>query len=903
MKRNLTPIASGVALFLMGAALSVQAQEAADANVQTVTTVGIRASLQQSLNQKKVAQSHVEVLTAEDVGKMPDKNVADSLQRLPGVTISSAGANEGGFDENDRVSMRGTNPSLTQTLVNGHGIGSGDWFVLNQGGSVGRSVSYSLMPSEIISRVVVHKTSEASLVEGGTAGSVDIITRKPLEFKKPLSIEAAIGLVYADLPRKTDPQANALINWKNDSGTFGMLVQAFYEKRHLRRDGQEILGYNQFAAGSVAATAHPDLAGVYYPVLIGSALFEQQRKRKGGVIDFQIKPTNDLSFNLDAFSSQMDAPNYNRNYMMWGVHFAEGQSPDAGYVVRNNTLVSANYTGVAGTQYGIYDQISRPDANSSSKYVNLDANWRVSDALTMSGQIGTTTGHGRTPTQDVAEWDTAKGTGAGWHLNGVDSAADWNLGSENTTAPTAGVTGLDWIFGNWNIDALDKETYGKIDGEFALGSGLFNGLKFGYRHTNHERSLFNVLNQRPALDGSAFNAANYPTPATNYPDDFASGLGGNFPRTPWMYTADQVGAFDAGFAYRPTDNSRHDFTQDYSVKEKTDAGYVQGDFAGEGFSGNLGVRLVKTKTTIDNFQASGPNIPGAITTSLFGTYVPVETENNYTDILPSLNMKFNVSKDMVARFALSKTMTRPDYSALANSIGLDTIGFTGTGSNPNLKPIRSNNLDLTLEYYFAPRALASVSYFMMDLTSYVGLGKTVQNHNYFTGASNNVQNADFLMTVPVNTRAKVDGLEFGYEMPIGSNFGIQANYTYVDANEIANAETLAATTNFTGAVVGASKNTGNLTGYFENDMFNARLTYSYRSSFYSGLDRSTAFSQAAVGDVSASLGWKISDNLALSFDARNLNDPKLKYFALNEDQPRSIYRNGRQYFLMLHAKM
>jgi len=155
----------------------------------------------------------------------------------------------------------------------------------------------------------------------------------------------------------------------------------------------------------------------------------------------------------------------------------------------------------------------------------------------------------------------------------------------------------------------------------------------------------------------------------------------------------------------------------------------------------------------------------------------------------------------------------------------------------------------------------------------------------------------------VNTRAKVDGLEFGYEMPIGSNFGIQANYTYVDANEIANAETLAATTNFTGAVVGASKNTGNLTGYFENDMFNARLTYSYRSSFYSGLDRSTAFSQAAVGDVSASLGWKISDNLALSFDARNLNDPKLKYFALNEDQPRSIYRNGRQYFLMLHAKM
>lgn len=125
----------------------------------TVTVVGIRDSEAESLALKKDASSHVEIVTAEDVGKLPAKNVADTLQRLPGVNISSASASEGGFDENDRVSLRGTNPSMTQTLVNGHTVGTGDWFVLSQTSTVGRSVSYSLLPSEIVSEVVVHKSS------------------------------------------------------------------------------------------------------------------------------------------------------------------------------------------------------------------------------------------------------------------------------------------------------------------------------------------------------------------------------------------------------------------------------------------------------------------------------------------------------------------------------------------------------------------------------------------------------------------------------------------------------------------------------------------------------------------------------------------------------------------------
>src|SRR4051794_14940221 len=166
--------------------------------LEEVIVSGIRASLEQSLDVKRNANSRVEVVTAEDVGKLPAHNVADTLQRLPGVNISSSSADEGGFDESDRVSLRGTSPSLTQTLINGHSVGSADWFVLSQGNNVGRSVSYTLLPSELVSSVEVNKSSQAKLQDGGTTGTINIITRKPLQFAEQFTAEASVGAVRSD---------------------------------------------------------------------------------------------------------------------------------------------------------------------------------------------------------------------------------------------------------------------------------------------------------------------------------------------------------------------------------------------------------------------------------------------------------------------------------------------------------------------------------------------------------------------------------------------------------------------------------------------------------------------------------------------------------------------------------
>ena len=875
-------------------------------DLDEIVVVGIRGAIGKALDDKRDAKSRIEVINAEDIGKMPDHNVADSLQRVAGVNISAASANEGAFDENDRVSMRGTSPSFTQTLIDGHNIASGDWFVLNQSGTVGRSVSYSLLPSELVEKVEVLKSSEARLVEGGAVGNINIVTRRPLNFPAGFSSHISLGAVNAELPSKTDPQLSALVNWANEQDTFGFMIQAFSEERHLRRDGQEILGYESIAPGSAIALSNPDLSGVFYPGLMGSALFEQQRKRTGGLISAQFKPTDNFTFSLTGFSSKMKADNYNRNYMLWGSRIlaqGAGQAPNPGYVVRNNTLVSATFAADALRQYGIYDQISRPGAASSSNFVSADAQWDFSDKLTFSGQIGTSTGHGKTPTQDVAEWDVGLGSGAGWRLRGV-GAADWNLGTTNTGAPGTPITDikLDWIFGLQDVDVLDKEKWLKLDGTYFLDAGALTSLNFGVRDARHERSLENVVAQGPsfATTPDAFDPSTWPQGFRNYPGNFGSGLGGNFPRNIWYYTPEQLAQFNRLANRDPV--TRRYFPAEYGLEERSTAAYAQLNFEGEKWSGNVGLRYVRTEEEASNWVNTTAADPRAVTTSAFGPFRRDVVNNTYNDWLPSLNLKYDLADDKVLRFAVSRTLTRPDYSQLAGAVSLSppaTVGGVGGGSggNPNLEPILSTNLDATFEWYYAERALFAASLFYMDIDNYVALGST--RRQYLTIDANNPQGAlvDYDVTIPLGSDAKVRGFELAWEQPIGDYFGAFANYTYADGTT--NAKRADGTNE---DMLGTSKNTYNLGGYFENEHFNARLNYTFRSSFYSGLDRSSAFYQDDVDNVSASFGYKFNENYSLALDALNLNNPKTQYYAENRDRPRSIYENGRQYYVTFRMK-
>ncbi len=859
-------------------------QSSTDAtNLDTITVVGIRSSLEKSLNTKRDASSHVEAVSAEDIGKLPAKNVADTLRELPGVNIASSSASEGAFDEADRVSLRGTSPSLTQTTLNGHGIATGDWFVLSQVQTVGRSVSYSLLPSEIVDQVVVHKSSEAKLVEGGAAGSIDILTRKPLNFDKPLTLEGSFGAVYSDLPGDTKPQFSGLLNWKNDAGTFGFLLQPFYEKRSLRRDGQEVVGgYGTATVGGQS---------VLYPNLIGATLFTQERERSGGTVDLQFKASDDLTFDLNGFYSKMKADNYNRNFMIWGSQFVGAQTPDS-YTIDNGVLTSASYTPNGTTPYGVYDMISRPGAESSTNYVALNADWHVNDSVQVKFEAGSSHGVGKSPHQNVLETGISPTGGTvGWQMHGIGSVIDASLGTGNT--PSTQIPSAGWIFGDQGIEVKDKENWFAADSSWTNAEGVFSSLDFGLRYTEHERHNDFDVGQGP-LNGMPPLSA-LPTTGGTYPGDFGDGIGGNLPSGIWYYTPGQLAAIDAEYANRDP-VARFNWQNVYGVKENNGAAYVQGNFEGERWSGNIGVRYVNTSSTVRYNQGVAATIPGAVTGSAFGAYLPIEAENDYSKLLPSANFKFDFTDDLVGRVAASKTLTRPDYSALAGSLSLDDLTHTGSGGNPYLKPLVSTNFDLSLEWYFMPRGLLAASAFYMKMKDYIDVGgsQTIQYKDQQASFDQGVDvYADYQVTVPVNTDAKVKGIELTYQQPIGEWFGVNANYTYTDGD-----------TDTSTPMFGTSKNTYNVAGYFENDVFSARVSWSYRDSFYAGASRATPFYQDDFGTLGASLGWKINDHLSLSLDGLNLNNPKAKYYTDSTAGflPYAVYSNGRQYYLNLRAK-
>jgi iron complex outermembrane receptor protein len=876
-----TAIAAAIAVLMMGAMAQAGAQTApvvvedANAVVPSVVVTGVRAALEQSLRQKRSADAVVDVVTAEDIGKMPDKNVADAIQRLPGVNTQSSAGGEGGFGENDRVSLRGTSPSLQQTLFNGHAISTGDWFILNQlGGNVGRSSSFSLLPSELVGSVVVQKSATADLVEGGVSGAINVITRRPLDLRQLLTVEASAQATYNDLAKKTEPQLSALVAWKNPENTFGALFQFFSEKQAVRRDGQEILGYTPILATSAAAIANPALAGVQVPTFIGASLFEQTKKRSGGAFDFEVKPTRDFGLDLNGFFSKLEAPHQNTNWLAAPANSinSANQIP-AGAVVRNNTLVAASFP----VNNGEVDNIYRPDAGGESWYLDLNGKWRATQDLTFTGKVGKT--HGVGYDRDDVYYQNNVDGGMTYALNGL-SPASVSYPGGTTTAP--GSTA--WA-GGGESQSVDEEKYAQIDADWRVADmGPVEAFKFGARFTDHARSAEHPLETRPGPLGFS-----NPGPAWSgqqYPSDFANDLGGNLSSNYFKYDGAALGAWGAVPGNRLLDYTvRHNWTDEFRLREKTSALYAMLDIGGDRWHGNVGLRAIETRqTTVVNLAGGASPITG----SAFGPYTPTTFERTYRDYLPSANLKFDVRPDLVVRTALAKTIARPDYSALGGSVSLNDDALSGSGGNVNLNPVRSTNFDLSAEWYFAPKALLSAGVFYMDLRSIVAQGTSTGTYYNNKRGTQTV----YQITSPFNTTGENKGVELSWQQPFARNFGMLVNYTYANGK-----------LDDGGELLNSSKNTANLTGYFENERFSARLAYNYRSAYKAGVDRGASQHVDSMPSLAGSLNVKLTEQLTLTFDALNLTNETIKMYAENKDRPRAFYSNGRTFYIGLRARL
>jgi len=946
------PIAAAVSALCMGVSAGALAQQAPAARAakpveaQTVEVTGIRASILKSILTKREADSNIEAVTAEDVGKMPDKNIADALSRLPGVNVQYGGALA--LDEAERVAIRGTSPNLNLITINSHALSSGDWHVGDQAGS-GRSVGFGLMPSQLIGQSIVYKTSRADITEGGIAGSVDIITRKPLSFKKGISGEVSLGLVHAALAKKTDPQVSGLLNWRNDNGTFGVLGQFFKEDRHLRRDGQEIFGYNVVTVAQATAAGNPDLAGKRLTGSLNSAMFQGVRKRSGAYLGVQFKPTKDVELNASAFYSKLDAENYNSSAYALPFGLVNG----GGYLIQNarisgDTITSANIVRPAGSTANVvglqFDHFKREGAESTSSFYDVDGKWNVSSALTLRGRVGYTEGSGTTASQpslvygllnpQSVTFSQTQGAPAQYTLlNAAGTAIDLTRVGNFSLLTNQGAA----------VKALDKENYFHIDGDWKFEKGFLSTLKFGARNATHKRT-YAVINPRwnvqddangpipaasaafpftPITGGTlirttALPDSARPVPATLYPGNWFNGADGNFPRDLFRFNADQMKAFtDRNINWDPVLN--RNLSAGFEVKEENTAAYVMGEFeVSPALTGNLGVRFVQTKLESVSYQALTSGIaagqcvplqpcavPGAIVGSRVATYVQRIVNTTNDDVLPSLNLRWALDRSLIARGAISRSLGRANYNELAGAVTLNDTLLTGSSGNPLLKPIISDNVDLSLAWYFAPRAYVSGGVFAQKLDGYVKTG--VSAIDYFNIAQNRV--TTYAVTSRKGVGAKLSGAEAAVELPVGAGFGFNLNGTYVDSKDDDGAPLL-----------GTSKFTYNLRGFYEDDKFSASLAWNYRTDYAIGFvgdgtlkpitNAAGVITQyngqhryAAGGALSLSLGWRVAKNISLHFDANNLNDPIRHTYYINKDAPGYWHQNGRQFFFALRAKM
>jgi len=926
LQRHALAHAAALCLLAHGQA---QAQTQETSKLDQVVVTGIRASIEKSIDTKRNADTNVEVVTAEDVGKMPDKNIADTLSRLPGVNVQFGGALA--MDEAERVAIRGTSPNLNLVTVNGHALSSGDWHVGDQGAS-GRSVGFSLLPSQLIGQAIVYKNQKADITEGGIAGSVDIRLRKPLDFRKPLTGELSVGAVYADLPRKTDPQVSGLVALKSADGRLGLLLQAYMENRHLRRDGQEVFSYAVVSAAQAAASGNTALAGLRMPNVLNDALFTGVRKRKGASFVAQFKPNASFEASFSGFRTTLTADNVNTSGFAFG-----SQLVGAGWLLQNaktdgNVITSANIVrpgNASPTQRVIgfeYDQILRAGAKSLSSFYDVDATLKLDPKFTVTARIGTTKGSGVTQNQPQLTFGYIN-PNMSYQVNG-SRPTDWSM--------TDAVSGQAVDFSNpagfslmsntaASVKSLDKENYAHLDGSYQM-EGFLTALKAGIRVSEHKRS-YDVLGGRwnaqdqgqtfTAVTGGSLVGTNIvpagalPAPGTLYPSNWASGIDGNFPRNLFRYTEDQLRAF--GSAYMNWDPvANRSLTSGYAVKEENFAVYGMAEFElSSALSGNLGLRMANTTVESTSYQALSQcvvlqpcSVPGAIVGSRLGTYLPRTVTTDHYDLLPSFNLRWDVAPQWIARLGVSRSLGRANYNELAGAVSLNDTLLTGTSGNPKLKPILSNNVDLSVAWYFAPRAYASFGVFEQHLQNYVKAG--VSNIDYFNITQN--KTTTYAVTSRYGVTAQLKGVEAALELPVAGGFGVGVNGTYVDSHDQDGVDML-----------GTSKWTYNLRGFYENDKLSASLAWNYRSDYsytYVGNGSNTPTMANGVvtayngekfykgyGGLALSIGYKITPDISIHFDGNNLTNPVRHTYEISENAPAYWHESGRQYFITLRAKI
>ena len=894
------------------------ATTAADAppptELDTVTVTGFRGSLEKALDKKRSEIGVVDAIVAEDIADFPDLNLAESLQRIPGVSISRDAG------EGRNISVRGLDSQFTRVRINGmEALTTTGGTDSSGGANRGRGFDFNVFASELFNSITVRKTASADIEEGALGATVDLQTARPFDYDGFTFVTGA-QLGYNDLASDLDPRATMLVSNTWADNKFGALLSVAYTKRRLVEEGHSTVRWdNGLSSGGFAGTPAAESASVFHPRIPRYGVLEHEQERLGVTASLQFDATDKTSFGLDMMYADLDATR-TENFLN-GLSFSRGACASgtagaacraAGASGKPETVVLESVVDERGNL--VYGRFNNVDVRSEARYDELEtkftqfnfyADHELTDDFKLHFEGGRAKSEFENPIQTTITLDRTNAQNYTWDYRNNDRLPVINNGFDvNDPAQWRFINGVSEIrlrpqYADNTIDNVSLGMAWALTDNFTLkGGGQFKEYTFTSREERRSSEL--VV---PAL------------PAGTTLADFTRTIKlediRNVGDSQWLIP--DIDAFNRAFdiysdsgIFAVSDQVSSVLGNNRSVTERDQGFWLQGDFTTQigslPLSGNVGLRQVTTRQSSTGWSTVG------------GTPVLTTVERSYEDTLPSFNLVADVTPDFLIRFAAAKVMARPGLANLTPGVTVNVSGGNRVvnGGNPLLDPFRAKTADLSFEWYFAEESLLALGLFYKDIDSFVQTSRETRPYSTSglpaslldgTGAT---VNDDFQFNIPLNTPGgPLKGLEFTYQQPFvflpgfWSDFGVQLNYTYVDSK--IQYMTAAGATSLRTDLTGLSKNAYNATLYYEGDKFSARVSAAYRDDYLTtvpGRNNNDVEGTAETLTIDMSASYKINDHFELTLEGLNLTDEFQDQWVDSIGDRASVYHHtGRQYFV------
>ncbi|UZJ43985.1 TonB-dependent receptor [Marinimicrobium sp. C6131] len=729
------------------------AQDSAGGALEEVLVTGVRASLERAMDVKRDSSGVVDAISAEDMGKFPDSNLAESLQRITGVSIDRQNG------EGARVTVRGFGASFNMVTLNGRQMPAADAYGTTQGTT--RAFNFANLASESVSAIEVYKTGKANLTTGGIGATIDIKTARPLD-NPGLSASLGGKLVHDTTNRIGDdatPELSGLVSWTDSSDTFGAAVSGSFQKRHSGAMTANVADWRIFEwipqgnPGAMELTPGSELVnepapGQLYglPNNLAYQFSDRKRERINAQITLQYQPSNDISFTTDYTFAENKLRDWQGSQSVWFTRISNGVEFDTDQPVATPVFISED---IVNTKPAPSTQMYNDQTNTLKSF-GFNTNWQATDSLEL-----TLDAHDSTMESLPSG---PEGLGRVQFLFGAPVVSSHSA-MYNSTLPTFQFE-IDDSLGN-NNGVLDKSDMGsqisevfyssqvtdttqiKLDGSLEFDNGEFNiGIESGS----------NVMGQKWSQNYMVLGDFGVANPG-ELPEDLFSPYciscqfedfdTSNASNSGWRGDAlalSQWGAKHYGhdFGINPS------FSDNHEVDEQTDAFYfqfsLQEDLGEMPYNILAGVRYESTDVKSTSFMLLPSQIRWTDNNDFRvdreSSITPFSKSTSYEHLLPSFDFDIEIVNNLIARFSYSKTIARPNYDALRSAVNIGNpsgptltgIQATASASNPELVPLESDNLDLSAEWYFDDSSYVSLGFYEKRVTNFIGNEQISQPH-------------------------------------------------------------------------------------------------------------------------------------------------------------------------------